>query len=266
MSLTRRTAPSGVVYYTSPLLDRAGVRHGFSTRLGGVSGRPFDTLNLGNPTGCAVPDAGENVAENFRRLAAAIGCDRHRRREVRQVHGAAVVVVGDEAIDPAAEGDALVTVGAGELLAVRVADCCPVLVATADGRGVAAVHAGWRGAVGGAVAAAVRALCDVAEARPGELVAAVGPCIAVTAFEVGPEVVEAFDAAIGRGVVTTRTGEKGHVDLAEACRRQLAAAGVGAVDVAALCTVENAAEFFSHRRDRGTTGRMAAVVAVRCQT
>ncbi len=263
MPLIRRTAPSGVVYYTSPVLDRAGVRHAFSTRVGGVSARPFDTLNLGNPAGCAVPDAGENVAENFRRLAAAIGAASLRRREVRQVHGAAVVVVGDGAVDPAAEGDALVTVAAGELLAVRVADCCPVLVATSDGRAVAAVHAGWRGAVGGVVGAAVRAVCDAAGAGPGELVAAVGPCIGPAAFEVGTEVVEAFDAALGRGVVTTRTGGKGHVDLAEACRRQLAAAGVERVDVAGLCTAENAAEFFSHRRDRGVTGRMAAVIAAR---
>lgn len=267
MPLSRRTAASGVVYYTSPQLAGAGVPHAFSTRRGGVSGPPFDALNLGNPAGGAAPDPADHVAENFRRLAAAIGCDGLPRREVRQVHGSGVVVVVDgERFDPDPSGDALVTAEPGAMLAVRVADCCPVLVATADGRAVAAVHAGWKGAVAGVVPAAVAALCRVAGATAADLVAAVGPCIGPAAFEVGPEVIDAFDGAFGTGVVARRDrGDGGgHVDLAAACGRQLRAAGVpaAAIDVAGLCTVADAGDFFSHRRDHGRTGRMAAVVAV----
>src|SRR5437879_338431 len=82
--------PHGPVYYVSPLLEQAGVRHAFSTRLGGVSAAPFDSLNLGNPTGCAVQDDDPHIRENYRFLQTAIGCSSHTRLWLQQVHGGAV--------------------------------------------------------------------------------------------------------------------------------------------------------------------------------
>ena len=252
--------------YESPLLAAAGVGHGFSTRRGGVSGTPFDSLNLGNPNGVDVQDAAAHIAENYRRLMAAAGLAGWRRQWTWQVHGCGVAVVGAGAFADDTQADALVTAEPGRAVSVRTADCCPVLLATADGRAVAAAHAGWKGAVAGVVGATVAELCRVAGATPGEVLAAVGPCIGVDAFEVGPEVLAAFADQFGAETVRRDgAGGKGHADLAEAVRRSLLSAGVGAdrIDITDRCSVRDAAEFFSHRRDRGVTGRMAAVIGVR---
>ena len=266
--LTRATGEGGAVVYRSPGLAAVGVGHAFSTRLGGVSDPPFDTLNLGNPNGVAVQDATDNIARNYDRLMAAAGLAGHGRQWAWQVHGAGVAVVGAGSFDNSCQADALVTAEAGRAVSVRTADCCPVLLATVDGRAVAAAHAGWRGAVAGVLGAAVAELCRVAGVGAGDVVAAVGPCISVDAFEVGPEVLAAFAGRFGEATVRRDgPGGKGHADLPEACRRLLVAAGVGAdrIDTTDRCSYRDSDEFFSHRRDRGVTGRMAAVIGVRSE-
>ena len=262
--LERQTTADGIVYYASPLLRAAGVPHAFSTRLGGMSRPPFDSMNLGNPNGCAVQDDYENVWANYRLLQAAAGCGGRELCRVHQVHGAAVVRVRrGEAFDVSAKADALVGDDPGRVLSVRVADCVPVLLATADGRVVAAVHAGWRGVVAGVVGAAVREATDLA-GTGAPLMAAVGPCIGGEAFEVGSEVLAEFRRAFGADApVRGRADGKGWVDLRAAVRRQLVAAGVGTdhIDSTDRCTYRDAGEFFSHRRENGVTGRMAAIIS-----
>ncbi len=266
VQLSRHAAENGVVLYRSPQLSAARVGHAFSTRVGGVSRPPFASLNLGNPNGAAVQDPGDNLAENYGRLMAAAGLNGHRRHWAWQVHGCGVAVVGGGAFDDACQADALVTAEPGRAVSVRSADCCPVLLSTADGRAVAAAHAGWKGAVAGVAGAAVAELCRVAGASPGEVVAAVGPCIGVDAFEVGPEVLSAFADRFGEGTVR-RDGPagKGHADLPAAVFRSLVSTGVppDRIDTTDRCSHRDAGEFFSHRRDRGVTGRMAAVIGVR---
>ena len=256
--MQRRIAENGVVFYDSPLLERVGVPHAFSTRLGGVSPAPFDSLNLGNPNGCDVQDDYERVWDNYRRLQAAAGCGGAELCHVHQVHGAGVVRArAGEPFDTSAKADAIVGDDPARVLSVRVADCVPVLLAGDDGRTVSAVHAGWRGVVARVVAAAVREV-------GGDVVAAIGPCIGPDAFEVGPEVLEEFRNIFGgQAPVRHGPGGKGTVDLREAVRRQLLAAGVpaGRIDTTDRCTYRDAEEFFSHRRDHGVTGRMAAVIA-----
>ncbi len=263
MQLTRHTADLGVVFYRSPQLAAAGVGHAFSTRLGGVSRPPFDSLNFGSPAGAT--DPAEHIAENHARLAAAAGLVGRQPQWVWQVHGCGVAVVGPGPFENARQADAVVTARVDRSVSVRSADCCPVLLATADGRAVAAAHAGWRGAVAGVAAAAVAELCRAAGASPGDVVAAVGPCISAAAFEVGPEVLAAFAERFGDDTVR-RDGPagKGHADLPEAVRRSLLAAGVRAdrIDTTDRCSFGHADEFFSHRRDHGLTGRMAAVIGV----
>jgi YfiH family protein len=164
------------------------------------------------------------------------------------------------------------------VLAVRVADCAPVLLASRDGRIVAAVHAGWRGVVAGVVPAAIEAMRGLGAA---EIVAAVGPCIGQDAFEVGPEVVAEFRRVFGAradsgtnpgpgrpgspSVALVRPGraDRSHVDLAAAILPQLNDAGVAEVDLGGRCTVSEPEWFFSHRRDGVRSGRMAAVIACR---
>jgi YfiH family protein len=266
MALVRRTTPDGVVYYASPLLEAAGLPHAFSTRIGGVSPPPFDSMNLGNPSGCATQDQDARIDENYRRLQRAVGCESRRRCWAHQVHGGDVLTVNaDEPFENGQRADALVSDDPERVMAVRVADCVPILFATSDGRRVAAVHAGWRGVIAGVAPHALQELIGERGSLEG-VIAAIGPCIGFDAFEVGPEVIAEFVARFGPAApVQTRNDGKGHVDLREAVRRQLVNAAVlpGRIDTTDRCTFRDQEEFFSHRRDNGVTGRMAALIGVK---
>ena len=264
--LERICSTEGVVFYRSSLLAAAGAPQAFSTRIGGVSTAPFDSLNLGNPSGQAIQDSSEHIRENYRRLLRAAGIGRQVLTRVSQVHGTRVIEATRETgQNPAVEADAIVTSDNQCAASVRVADCVPVLLTSRDGRRVAAVHAGWRGVVAGVVSQAVERLCGTAY-RPGGLLAAVGPCIGFDAFEVGPEVLEQFVRIWGADApVRPAANGKGLVDLRQALKMQLLRLGVPAeqMDISVCCTYRDSGEFYSHRRDRGLTGRMAAVFAPR---
>jgi polyphenol oxidase len=253
---------TGIVFYHSPLLGRAGVGHAFSTRIGGVSISPFDSLNLGNPMGAEVQDEWERIHENYRRLQIAAGIGGRSRCWVHQVHGADVVFArrGHE-FSNGAKADVLVSDDPDRALTIRVADCAPVLIASRDGQMVAAVHAGWRGVIAGAVHSAIR---ELERMTPEPLLAAVGPCISQCNFEVGPEVLEQFKQLFGPQAPADANGDaKGHVDLRKAIEIQLHDAGISSerIDSTDRCTYRDTEEFYSHRRDRGITGRMAALIA-----
>ena len=160
--------------------------------------------------------------------------------------------------------DALATDDPAVVLAVRIADCCPVLLASADGRAVAAVHAGWRGVIAGVLPRAVGALRGLSGAS---LVAAIGPCISAEHFEVGAEVAAEFHAAFpgrsNRIVLPHPAPGKARIDLKLALALQLEDAGVSAFDVRPECTVARPDLFFSHRRDRGVSGRMIGLIGPR---
>ncbi|MEJ5367627.1 MAG: peptidoglycan editing factor PgeF [Bryobacteraceae bacterium] len=180
--------------------------------------------------------------------------------ELRQIHSARVIDASEWR--PGVEGDALATGAAGIRLAVKTADCIPLLLADERGRAVAAVHAGWRGVVQGIGAAAVRFLSERYLIQPGELVAALGPAIGGCCYEVGPEVAVQFrDWFPERNDLERRT----RIDLREALRRQLLAAGVkaGRMDVAEECTCCGGNRFHSYRRDGAQAGRMYSVISLR---
>jgi YfiH family protein len=261
----------GPVYYVSPLLRDAGIPHAFSTRLGGVSPPPFDSLNLGNPGG-EIQDDRARIFENYRLLEEAAGLRGRERCWLHQVHGNAVARIGcSESHDSAGKGDGLVSDDPARILSVRTADCCPVLLATEDGRRVAAVHAGWRGAVAGVCVSALEQLLKwrLDEGQwiaPQKVLAAIGPCIGVEAFEVGPEVLLEFERAFGSEAPIQRGASgKGCADIRAALRLQLLRAGVleRNIDTSERCTVRDRDEFFSHRRENGVTGRMAAVIGAK---
>ncbi|MGB7160882.1 MAG: peptidoglycan editing factor PgeF [Tepidisphaeraceae bacterium] len=263
--LDTRTSPSGVVYYGSRLLDAVGVPHAFSTRLGGVSPAPFDSLNLGNPSGCDTIDDGERIERNYALLQDAIGCGGMPRCRLHQVHGAVVHSVrAGELFESGMKGDAMTSDDPDRVIAVRVADCVPILVASRDGRFVAAVHAGWRGVVANVVAGTVKQLRDRSGSSPASLVAAIGPCIGFDAFEVGSEVVAEFERVFGSAAPIRRTDDgKGRIDLRAAVMLQILGAELleDQIDTTDRCTWRDANEFYSHRRDRGITGRMATLIA-----
>ena len=241
---------------TSRALD--GVRHGFSTRRGGVSTGRYATLNVGNRWG---DDPGA-VAHNRRRLAAAGGFDWTRLYSARQVHGARVALVVDGTlIERVAEteADVVVTAVPGAVVGVYTADCVPILIADREGR-VAAAHAGWRGTVQGVAVAAVEALVSIG-ARREQLRAALGPSICARCFEVGDEVAAAFDGLTPSAVIR-QPDARPHVDLWEANRQLLVSAGLAesSIDAAPPCTMCEAERFFSFRRDGGGIGQQLSFV------
>jgi YfiH family protein len=251
-------------------LIEAPFTHGFSTRAGGVSAPPYDSLNLGARWG----DALASVEENRRRLLRAAGVA-GPLYVARQVHGTAVTRVraGDDAAAIArVEADALITGDPGVALGVFVADCIPAVVVDPRTGAIAAAHAGWRGTVAGVLPAVVRALATEFGARPADLRVALGPAIGPCCFEVGPEVAREFEAVLSGAadaadvVMPSPRGVAGkwHVDLKSANRLLLARAGVGpdAIDAMADCTCHDGGRFFSYRRDR-ETGQLMGIVARR---
>ncbi|MGN6216436.1 MAG: polyphenol oxidase family protein [Solirubrobacterales bacterium] len=240
--------------------DLGGARAAFSTRLGGVSEAPFDSLNLGILT----DDDPEAVTENRRRLSAALGRKPEQVVFALQVHGTRLIdhdasapdairefrgsfVGPDTTKEPRnggiVEADGHLVREAGLAPLVFVADCLPV--ALYGPGGLAVVHAGWRGLAGGILGAAA----EMIEATAAAIGPGIGPCC----YEVGEEVLDVFQD-LGEGIATGRM-----LDLPEVARRLLAAAGVERVEPAGLCTSCEEELFFSHRRDQGRTGRQAGV-------
>jgi YfiH family protein len=217
----------------------------FSTRVGGVSTAPFDTLNLGRLT----EDDPEHVAENRRRLCRDAGCDVDLLRYGRQVHGAIV----RRAEGQGEPGDGLWSDTPGEPLLVFSADCLPVALARANGTrpAIAALHVGWRGLLAGIAEAAVGALGG------GRLAAMIGPGIGPCCYEVGEDVAAPFRDRFGPSIVVG-----GRLDLWEATEQALRAAGAATVDRLDRCTACNPELFFSHRRDAGRTGRQGLIAYV----
>jgi YfiH family protein len=228
-------------------------RVAFSTRAGGVSEGPYASLNLGTLT----DDDPENVVENRGRLCAAVGADPGSATMAWQVHGARVVRADGRGVarpgTPLERCDGLWTDEPGRALMLLTADCLPVALARANGTPrLAALHVGWRGLLAGIVEAGVEALGE------GPLRAALGPAIGPCCYEVGDEVAAPFRERFGEDVLAGR-----NLDLPAATERVLRAAGVESVEIVRRCASCEEGLFFSHRRDRGRTGRQGIVAALR---
>jgi YfiH family protein len=262
--------PGDAVVLRSPLLDAAGFMHAFSTRLGGVSAPPFDTLNLQSVQANAripegeVRDSKDAILENHARFSAAAGIGRKATvADVSQVHGCSVARASD-ALQSRVPADAVTSARGGGAVLIRIADCVPILIGDPHTGAVAAVHAGWRGVVAGVVPAAFVALRELGT-DPRACVAAVGPCISAKHFEIGPEVAdELAKADLAACVVAPGVhGPKHHADLVRAVRMQLERCGVAraSIDAEPPCTYADRARFFSYRRDGACSGRLAAIIA-----
>jgi len=225
----------------------------FSTRVGGVSEGPFHSLNLGLLT----DDEPEHVVENRRRLATQLGIEPERATMTLQVHGARVVEAEPLGVvapgTPYERADGLWSDQPGQGMLLVTADCLPIAVARAGGEPrLAVLHAGWKGLLEGIAEAGAQALAD------GELVAAIGPGIGPCCYEVGEEVAALYRERFGADVLQGR-----NLDLPLAAERALREAGCAEVERSELCTACNPELFFSHRRDRGRTGRQGVVGALR---
>jgi len=246
-----------------------GVHALCTTRAGGVSGTPYDQLNLGTHVG----DDLMAVRANRQVLQSVLQAATPGARAVflNQVHGTDVAVI-DRTTSDATAADACLATAPGAVCTIMVADCLPVLFTDRAGSVVAAAHAGWRGLAGeqgqGVLESTVQRLAGEGAPANG-VIAWLGPCIGPTAFEVGAEVRAAFcghDAA-AEACFVPQPGGKFLADLASLARLRLAALGLTAVygndGTAPWCTVRNASRFFSHRRDTavlGGSGRFAACI------
>ncbi|HSC87631.1 MAG TPA: peptidoglycan editing factor PgeF [Polyangiaceae bacterium] len=245
----------------SPLLSAAGFRHGFFTRLGGVSPAPRDSLDFAT-SGGADP---EHFAANLAVAAAGLGVPSDRIYLPSQVHGTTCLAAdGSEA--PAdfrkREGDAVFSRTPGVASAIRTADCVPVLLACPQSGWTAAIHAGWKGCVRGVVPTAVATLRAAGATR---LLAAVGPHIELASFEVGDDVAEELRAASPDPDIVVRGGAKPHVDLRRMVSSQLLAAGLALEDIDHVRgdTFAEPERFFSFRRDAELSGRLLTAIVAR---
>ncbi|MEM1445512.1 MAG: polyphenol oxidase family protein [Planctomycetota bacterium] len=237
--LRERRHPGGWLTLVSPKLEAVGVPHGFTTAVGPGDQR-WSVKSAADLQGVLTDDGFGD-----RRLAMG-----------RQVHGAEVTTSESRDRVGCDDADAHHTADVTELVAVRTADCVPILLSTPDGLAVVAIHAGWRGLEAGVIATACGTIQP--SSAPEQLFAAVGPCIAVGAYEVGEEVAECFD----HGVVRRDDWPRPHLDLRAIALRQLLEVGLDAdhIDVATQCTFTDREHFGSYRRDGKGCGHQAAYI------
>ncbi len=254
----------GLKYLTIPSFEEAGgVVCAFSTRIGGVSPAPYDTLNFSKKREQSL----ENFLENFKRFGQAAGFDHKKAVSINYAHSALLYKAspsdagcGITRDDVPEVCDGLYTDETQLPLISFHADCVPLFFYDPIKRCVAVCHAGWRGVVSHMAANAVKALLSLGS-NAGDILAAVGPCIGPERYEVGRDVSGLFLTEFGKETLETRGGRT-HLRLSRACVLDMLSAGILPVNIteAGLCTYDESRLFFSHRRDMGCTGSMAAVI------
>lgn len=227
-----------------------------STRHGGVSPAPYHSLNLGWST----EDEPHNTRENRRRFAEALGFQPLQMASSHQVHGTEVLIV--ETAGRYDGYDALITADAGILLVVSVADCVPVMIYDAKTKALAAIHAGWRGTVGGIVTTTIERMQATFRTNPADCYAFIGTCIDECSFEVNADVADHFAGDFKRW---DPSPGKFFVDLKKANKAQLLTAGLPEkqISVSPYSTVTHNEDYFSHRKEKGITARFVGAIGVR---
>jgi YfiH family protein len=254
-----------VFYQFEELTPYTDLVHGVFTRLGGVSGAPFASLNVGLTVG----DPVDNVYANRQRVASALGFSDDDAFTTWQVHGADVIVQRDRRPQswPPPKADAIVTAERDLPLTMRYADCVPLVFYDPRQHAIGIAHAGWRGTLAGVGPATVRTMEAAFGSQPDDIVAGIGPSIGPCCYEVGPEVVEqvagVFEDTGGLFEHKAGNGKNAHLNLWAANERLLRDAGVMHIEVSGLCTASMTDEFFSHRAEHGQTGRFAAAIMLR---
>jgi polyphenol oxidase len=229
-----------------------------STRHGGISKSPYTSLNLGLFT----EDKSENVQENRTRFFESLGIKASRIAHSYQIHRDKILKVTR---CKAYEGyDALVTSNKNSFMSVTVADCVPVLVYDTKNQAVAAIHAGWKGTVADITAKTIQMMQVEFNTNPADCYAYVGTCIDESSFEVGEKVAELF-AYDFKTLVKNGRKVKFFVDLKKANAAQLMKCGIpeNQIEISSFSTVLDNQDYFSHRKEKGKTGRMMALIGVR---
>lgn len=268
-SLWQRTVQNGVALYRIPSFEAYSfVRHGFSTRIGGVSAPPFDSMNLSFTRG----DDDAAVTENYIRFCTAVGVSAQNLVLSAQTHGTALHYAtesdrGNGFCRPNTllDIDGLFTDRPDVVLCTHYADCVPLFFLDPVKKAVALSHAGWRGTVADIAGKTVRRLQDAFGSNPSTLLVGIGPSIGGCCFEVDSPVYEAFSAlSLTDGWLTQTTPDKYRIDLWQVNRQLLECAGVAPqnISVSGHCTHCRPDEFWSHRTTGATRGSLAAMLSV----
>jgi len=222
---------------------------GVSTRHGGKSTEAYQTLNLGLHT----DDHPDMVQQNLSLFCADLGISTDTLARSYQIHGDVIW----ETKEPGYTSgyDSIIAHAPGIFAGVGIADCCPILLADPVRKTTAAIHAGWKGTVSQIVSKTASAMISQGS-NPTDILAYIGPCISLAHFEVGDEVAEQFEFKEMRA-------ERWHVDLKASNEAQLRSLGISQIEISEFCTVENNDLFFSHRKEKGVTGRMLAIIGFR---
>lgn len=252
----------GLRYFTFDAFSAAGVCHGIFTRQGGASPAPWQSLNVGGGVG----DEREHVISNRIAIFNCLGRDVDSLFDAWQIHSANVLFA--EAPRPKDQpyqyADILITDRPEVTLFMRFADCVPILLADPSRGVVCIAHAGWKGTIKQVAGVAAAALCARFGARPTGLIAAIGPSICTEHYPVGPEVAAAVRESFGLDAsrLLIQDGDTIHFDLWAANRASLERVGVEDIHTVGICTLENPADWFSHRGEHGKTGRFGALIAL----
>ena len=250
-----KTNYNGVIYFRS---DKLRVKHGFSTRFGGVSKQAhLAEMNLGKKLG---DDPGA-VEENYRRIACAIGFDVNSIVYTNQIHSAAVLTVGNPDIGNTYDCDGFVTAQKNVTLAVRSADCVPILFCDEKAGVIGAVHAGWRGTVDRIQQNCVKAMCDLG-AAPENINVAIGACIHKCCYKVGEDFRNTLYEKLGKEMTDRYVSNDLYADLVGLNTELLAELGVVNIDISEDCTCCNSDLYFSHRASGGKRGVMSAFISL----
>ncbi|MCK5913664.1 MAG: peptidoglycan editing factor PgeF [Desulfuromusa sp.] len=260
MKLVRK----GKISYLQPKQISANLVAGFSTRNGGVSRPPYNSLNLGLGT----EDQSANVEGNRATFARAFDLSPHQLLTVKQVHGDDILLLDQENPDLShfltVEVDAIVTNQPGIMIGVLTADCFPILIWHSEKKIAAVIHAGWRGAANGLINKVLQAIHTQFDCPTAELQAAIGAGIGAHNYEIDRPVRDAFRQGTGFWKEISKETKLGHwqLDISLSCQLQLEQSGIKPqnIEITKECTCCHPELFFSHRRDDGVTGRQMGFI------
>lgn len=252
-----------LLYRVAAFESQPTLTHAIFTRRGGASQAPFDTLNLGG----AVGDEPEAVKKNYELACRVVNITPEQTVSCHLIHSAAVLTVNSANRQRSmGQADGLITATPEIYLSMRFGDCTPLIFFDPVRGAIGLTHAGWRGTMQDIAGATVRAMVTQLDCQAKDIIAVIGPAIGPCCYEVGPEVMAAAARTFSNsaGLFTRRNGQadQAHFNLWAANQRQLAAAGVTQIIQSGLCTACRTDHFFSHRAERGRTGRFGVIIGL----
>lgn len=253
-----------LLYRVAAFDAHSHLTHAIFTRQGGYSQAPFDTLNLG----LSVGDDPEAVKKNYEQVCRAIHISPEQTVSCHLIHSADILTINQTNRQRVmGQADGLITATPGIYLSMRFGDCTPLIFFDPVRGAVGLTHAGWRGTMQNAAGATVRSMVEQLGCRAGDIIAVIGPAIGPCCYEVGPEVLDTAAQAFPNAATlfNPRNGRAGHAhfDMWAANQAQLEAAGLKQIVKSELCTACRTDQFFSHRAERGRTGRFGVIIGLR---